>query len=755
LRNKIFAVVFSVIFLFMFVGAPTVLVLTKLGVLEYNNLGNEITVDKVYDNSTAFGRAFNKIEQGKLNIKETYIDSLPFYEIIKDTYAPFKSSANQPFMNWLQEKGNEYTEFECPHVEITETTPATCTEDGVEVITCKLCGETLKTKALTALGHAFEESSKVEPSCESDGYTLFVCTRCNASEQRDVVEAPGHDYVLQTEKAATCTEGGFSSYTCSVCGEGLEVDTPTLSHTFEDGVCTACGALETEVPETPVEPEAPAEPDTPAEPETPTEPDTPSEPDTPTEPDKPTESEHQHSYEKKTVAPLCTTEGYDIYTCSCGDTYQDNKTPPTGHKYTSTVVLATCTEDGYTDKVCQLCGDSQKTDTVSALGHNYEVTTVAPTYTSVGYDLHKCTKCSDSFKDNEVPMLENIIPEPTTTPDPSGTKYTASLKTTDNIFRHYAITADFPDGSQKTTYARIVLLDREELRENMLSVVSMVNAMVEKDRNVNWYFSFATNIEATDIGTKMMPQESTRHIYEEFLTKVDSSVKVNAVEVNSFNDYYNKFFITDHHWNHHGSEEAYLGIVKMLRENYPDIVPLEVEDVYEFKDVQFFGSLSRAHSNKAVWDTFGVYYRSLPSHTLVRDEAIAYGSKKTQSANLRIYRSGEHNKASGYNHYTEFYRVAKEIKYKDNNTGRNLLLIGDSYSLPLLEVVAAHFDNTYVRYEDRSWNNFPEELIYEDFIKENNITDVIVIEEMAKSIMQGYGTAYPSGFLNIFPDENW
>ena len=47
----------------------------------------------------------------------------------------------------------------------------------------------------------------------------------------------------------------------------------------------------------------------------------------------------------------------------------------------------------------------------------------------------------------------------------------------------------------------------------------------------------------------------------------------------------------------------------------------------------------------------------------------------------------------------------------------------------------------------------PNDLYYDEFIAENNITDVIVIEEIARNVMQGYGDVVPSGFLNIYPDR--
>ena len=78
-------------------------------------------------------------------------------------------------------------------------------------------------------------------------------------------------------------------------------------------------------------------------------------------------------------------------------------------------------------------------------------------------------------------------------------------------------------------------------------------------------------------------------------------------------------------------------------------------------------------------------------------------------------------------------------------------MIGDSYSLPLIELVAANFDVTYVRYEDRAFDAMPEDLYFDEFVEGYGITDVLVIEEPVKAVMKGYGTYYPSGFLNIYP----
>ena len=96
---------------------------------------------------------------------------------------------------------------ELPHEhsfgEWTVTTPATCTDKGVETRTCE-CGES-ETREVDALGH-------------------------------NAVAVPGKD--------ATCTETGLTEGSkCDRCGETLveQKEIPALGHDYVDGVCIRCG----------------------------------------------------------------------------------------------------------------------------------------------------------------------------------------------------------------------------------------------------------------------------------------------------------------------------------------------------------------------------------------------------------------------------------------------------------------------------------------------------------------------------------
>lgn len=84
------------------------------------------------------------------------------------------------------------------------------------------------------------------------------------------------------------------------------------------------------------------------------------------------EGEHVHSYVMAEESPAtCTEEGYRIYTCACGESYEE-PLAALGHDYQiSSRTEATCTEPGEIVYTCGRCGDSYP-EMIPAAGHNYQ-----------------------------------------------------------------------------------------------------------------------------------------------------------------------------------------------------------------------------------------------------------------------------------------------------------------------------------------------------------------------------------------------
>ena len=121
-----------------------------------------------------------------------------------------------------------------------------------------------------------------------------------------------------------------------------------------------------------------------------------------------TEPPHAHSYVESTVAPTCTTDGYTLYSCSCGDSYQEGSVPATGHNYTVSMAAPTCTEDGGTIHTCT-CGDTYTSNTVSATGHKWDNwnTVQEPTTTTEGKAERKCSVCNETETKKLDKLIEN------------------------------------------------------------------------------------------------------------------------------------------------------------------------------------------------------------------------------------------------------------------------------------------------------------------------------------------------------------
>jgi len=103
---------------------------------------------------------------------------------------------------------------------------------------------------------------------------------------------------------------------------------------------------------------------------------------------------HQHEYTMETILPTCETDGYDLYTCICGDMYTENITHATGHIYSEWVITTNPTADinGEETQICQLC---KKTEVREYICPHEETTESVydATCTKKGHIDHHCNFC--------------------------------------------------------------------------------------------------------------------------------------------------------------------------------------------------------------------------------------------------------------------------------------------------------------------------------------------------------------------------
>ena len=140
---------------------------------------------------------------------------------------------------WKTDKDNHWNVYGCGTIMNkaahtwdagVETTPATCTTDGVKTYTCKVCSET-KTEPIKASGHSLTKVEAVAATCTEGGnneyYTCSVCKKVFKADKTtettvadETLAALGHKLTKTDAKAATCTEAGNNEYyTCGNCGK--------------------------------------------------------------------------------------------------------------------------------------------------------------------------------------------------------------------------------------------------------------------------------------------------------------------------------------------------------------------------------------------------------------------------------------------------------------------------------------------------------------------------------------------------------
>ena len=132
------------------------------------------------------------------------------------------------------------------HTWVTQTFPASCTEQGTVFYKCSACGAT-RTEKIAALGHDLSRCDLVpDATCTQPGRAVGTCARCHVKID-EVIPAKGHDYSYKSASSTepTCTESGHYQGTCPRCGKDYNDTIPALGHDWGEWVVTQEPTAET------------------------------------------------------------------------------------------------------------------------------------------------------------------------------------------------------------------------------------------------------------------------------------------------------------------------------------------------------------------------------------------------------------------------------------------------------------------------------------------------------------------------------
>ncbi len=225
---------------------------------------------------------------------------------------------------------------------------------------------------------------------------------------------------------------------------------------------------------------------------------------------------------------------------------------------------------------------------------------------------------------------------------------------------------------------------------------------INTSRDIN----FKTNKKSTNVKQLMKRIMNNKYTYSE-------------LNISNYNDYKKYFYKNDHHWNYRGSYQGYLDILEMLNIDNP-IKPIKKE---VFDNYYYYGSHSQATRNYEYLDEFTVYKFKLPYHnTLINSKPGVYGKQNSFFQHKIPY-----SKNSGL--YGEFYGWDYgEVMFNYHQHEKdNLLIISNSYSNAINELIASHFYKTYVIDLRNYKNDMKKEFNIVKYINDHSIDKVLII----------------------------
>ena len=200
--------------------------------------------------------------------------------------------------------------------------------------------------------------------------------------------------------------------------------------------------------------------------------------------------------------------------------------------------------------------------------------------------------------------------------------------------------------------------------------------------------------------------------------------RIGKFEINSFDEFEEYFYKTDHHWNYRGSYKAYTELASML-----GFEPLKPVDERTFS-AHFYGSKSFG-CERIVNEELTAYNFDFPEMDISINGKPAedYGTLK------ECFQNG----VSGLTNYGIIYGGdCGCVEFDTHNGDDNLLILGESYDNAILKLIAAHFNKTYgvdLRYYA---HDMGESFDFDKFIREHDIDTVLLIGNVDYYLMKDF-----------------
>jgi hypothetical protein len=247
------------------------------------------------------------------------------------------------------------------------------------------------------------------------------------------------------------------------------------------------------------------------------------------------------------------------------------------------------------------------------------------------------------------------------------------------------------------------------------------NALIQAHPEQNFYLYYHQTLHNSQYHpmAPFFPDADNGQGIRYFEDNLPEGLVLKKFMLSGMQDHLDYYYRVDHHWNVNGIFRAYDEIYEMLAENYPDITEkLNYQKIIEFPDINFLGYMARKTFYPVKGDVFKVELVDFPPHDMLWSDQIVKNDPR------KAYFDGEYATIPYTNHFNAFYgNVTDLIEYTyENDSDRNLLIIGSSFRNALDPLLASHYHKTYC-IDLRYFRNFS----LSDFLANHKVDDILIV----------------------------
>ena len=241
------------------------------------------------------------------------------------------------------------------------------------------------------------------------------------------------------------------------------------------------------------------------------------------------------------------------------------------------------------------------------------------------------------------------------------------------------------------------------------------------NKGIDVYIYIPTRYELTTL-----KDNNISSYISEFKEKLNPKIKVESMKIDSIQEYKDKFYLTDHHWNIVGALDGYNSIMDML-----GVDKLSNLNIKQVSNQKYYGSLAKTSMNTETYDCI------MDVDVNLNYDVLINGKEKDKLFKPRVLAEGKTNKY--YDYYVQYFngQYGNIVYDYHQDDKENLLIMSDSYAWQIDYLIAASFNKThvinlrYIPYKDKEFD-------LTQYIKENNIEKVLFLYEGGSTLFDQY-----------------